>query len=77
MARAIARIPKRTGIKLAFYCNRTVASLLQVAAMEKSSSALSIQAGLGQFGEEIFTLRFMGVPIRITDALINTESLIS
>ncbi len=77
MSRALARIPKRTGIKLAFYCNRTIASLLQVAAMEKSSSALAIQPGLGQFGEEIFTLRFMGVPIRITDALINTESVIS
>jgi hypothetical protein len=74
MSRAIDRLPNLTGIKPAFYCNRTVGSLLRVAAAEKSSSVLSIEEGLNQFGQTIFTTKFLGIPVRIVDQILNTET---
>jgi len=77
MSRAIDRMPTTTGINLAFYANRTVKSLLRVAALEKSSSALSIEAGLNQFGQNIQMVKFLGIPVRTCDALTNAESLVA
>jgi hypothetical protein len=77
MARAIHRLPKMSGIRPAFYVNRTIASLMTVAAMDKSVSAVTLQEGLNQFGQTIFTLRFLGIPVRICDQLTETESLVS
>lgn len=77
MARSIDRLPRMTGIKPVFCMNRTAASLLRVAAMEKSSSAVTIEEGLNQFGDEIQRLKFLGVPVLINDAITNAESLVS
>jgi len=77
MSRAIDRLPKLSGIKPVFYVNRTIASLMRVAALEKSASAISIQQGLNQFGQTIHEMRFLGIPVRIVDALINTETEVS
>jgi len=77
MSRAIDRIFTPNGVKLAFYANRSVLSLLRVAAMEKSSSAVTIEEGLNQFGQTIHTTRFLGIPVRICDALLETESLVA
>jgi len=77
MARSLHRLPSRGGIKPVFYANRTVCSLLTIAAMEKSISVLSIEDGLNQFGETIQTLKFMGIPVRLCDALTEAESLVS
>lgn len=74
MSRAIDRLPTLRGIKPVFYMNRTIASLLRVAALNISTSVLSIQEGLNQFGETIFTMRFLGIPIRIVDQLTSAES---
>lgn len=74
MARAIDRIPSRAGINLSFYCNRTVASHLRLIAMEKNTSVLAIEPSLNQFGDTIFTLRFLGIPVRIVDALTELET---
>jgi len=74
MSRSIDRLPSTTGTKNAYYVNRTAASLLRVAALDKSSNVVTIEAGLDQFGKDIFTMRFLGIPIRITDALLNTEA---
>lgn len=74
MSRAIDRMPSLTGISPAFYVNRSVASLLRVAALDKSSAAVTIEPGLNQFGDNIFTLRFLGIPVRIVDAIVNTEA---
>ena len=60
MARAIDRIPDMGNIKPMFMMNRTAASLLRVAAMEKSSSAVTIEEGLNQFGQTIHQLKFLG-----------------
>lgn len=77
MARAIDRLPSMDGIKPVFCMNRTVASLLRVAAMEKSSSAVTIEDGLNQFGTRISQLKFLGIPVLINDAITNAESAVS
>jgi len=77
MARAIDRLPSMAGINPAFYVNRTVASHLRLIALEKSSSAVTIEPGLNQLGDSIFTLRFLGVPVRIVDALTEAEAVVA
>ena len=77
MARAIDRLPKLVGIRPAFYVNRTVASHLRVMAMTRSTSAVTIEPALNQYGQDIFQLRFLGIPVRITDAIINAEAVVS
>lgn len=77
MARAIDRIPNLSGVNPAFYVNRTVASYLRLIALDKSSSVVTIEPALNQFGKEIHQLRFLGIPIGINDALTNAESQVS
>ena len=77
MARSIDRLPRLNGLKPAFYVNRTVASMLRVAAMDKTVSVLSIEKGLNQFGKDIFTLTFLGIPVRICDQITNAETVIT
>ncbi len=77
MSRAIDRIPNFGGIRPVFYANRTVRSLLRIQAMQKSQSALSIQNGLSQFGMPMSTMAFQGIPIRLSDAILNTETKIT
>lgn len=74
MSRAIDRFPSLTGVKPTFYVNRTVVSHLRILALNKSSSAVTIEAGLNQFGDTIHTMRFLGHPIRIVDALGESEA---
>lgn len=80
MSRAIVRIPTPAGVKLAFYMNRTVYSILQVIALEKSSAALKIEDALTQFGNvsvKTKEMQFLGIPIRYCDALNLNEALVS
>ena len=77
MSRAIDRMPTLNNINPSFYVNRTVASHLRVIALEKSSSAVTIEPAINQFGENIFTLRFLGIPVRIVDALTETEAVVN
>ena len=77
MARSIDRLPNITSVKPCFYVNRTVASHLRIAAMDKSSSAATIEPSINQFGKSIHQLMFLGVPVRIMDAIVNTEALVS
>ena len=77
MSRAIDRLPKLTGINPVFYANRTVVSLLRIMAQEKSSSAVTITEATNQFGENIFETRFLGIPVRLVDRILNTESRIT
>lgn len=80
MSRAIDRIPTNVGVKLGFYMNRTVFSILKLQALAKSANALSIEDALLQFGD--FTvkakqLNFLGIPIRKCDALVLNEAVVS
>lgn len=81
MARSLDRIPSQNMAKLAFYVNRTAFSGLKIAALDKSNNALSIQDAITQFGlmagKTVKELQFLGVPIRICDALVNNEALVS
>ena len=73
MAKQIARLPGRAG-KECFYVNRTVASNLMIIGLEKSSAAVTVEPGLTQFGKEISMLKFLGIPVRTVDQLLETEA---
>jgi len=77
MSRSIDRLQSLSGIKPCFYVPRTAASYLRVAALEKSSSAVTIEEGLNQFGQTIFTTKVLGIPVEIEDALLKTEAAVS
>lgn len=80
MARAIDRIsPTGAANRLAFYVNRTVASILRVQAMNKSANALGVEQGLDQFGRNRpgGTLTFLGIPVRVVDSLLESEAVVS
>jgi len=77
MARAQDRLPNITSVKDCFYVNRTVASHLRLAALDKSSAAVTIEPAINQFGENIHQLMFLGTPVKIMDTIVNTEAAIS
>lgn len=77
MAKARGNVPSLTGANFAYYVNRRVANMLQIIGLEKSSSAVTVQEGLNQFGETIFTTRFLGIPVRLVDQLTENEDLVS
>jgi len=77
MARAQDRLPNISSVKDVFYVNRTVASHLRIAALDKSSAAVTIEPAINQFGQNIHQLMFLGTPVRIMDTIINTEALVS
>lgn len=69
MIRAIKRIPALGKCKPAFYVNRTISEMLTIQAMNKSASALGLKEAADQF-----STTFMGIPIRMCDQLLTTES---
>lgn len=77
MARAQDRLPNISAVKDCFYVNRTVASHLRLAALDKSSAAVTIEPAINQFGDTIHQLKFLGTPVKIMDTIINTEAAIS
>ncbi len=77
MARAQDRLPNITSVKDVFYVNRTVASHLRLAALDKSSAAVTIEPAINQFGKNIHQLMFLGTPVKIMDTIVNTEATIS
>lgn len=74
MSRSIDRLPMLTGVNTSFYANRTVLSNLRVAALDKSNSAVTIEPALDQFGKTIHTMSVLGHPVRVTDALTESEA---
>lgn len=79
MIRAQALVPNVGMGRAAFYGNRTIKSLLQVAALDRSQNALSMQASAQQFGNISpgslqQDLLFFGTPIRTVDRILNTEA---
>ena len=69
MIKAKARLPNMNMGKCVLYVNRTVLQMLEIQALAKSNAALSIREAAGQF-----TTDFFGIPIRVCDAILNTES---
>ncbi len=74
MSRALDRIPNLGMGRAVFYANRTVYSMLRIAALDKSNAALSIQQAMTQFGTPYALATFLGVPLRKVDQLLNTET---
>jgi hypothetical protein len=74
MSRALDRIPQLSKGRAVFYANRTVYSMLRVAALNKSFNALAIEDAMTQFGTPTKLTTFMGVPLRKCDQLLNTET---
>jgi hypothetical protein len=68
MIKALERLPNSTG-KPFFYMNRTVKEHLKLHAMSRQQSVLSINDAIAGFD-----LRFLGVPVRRVDQLINAEA---
>lgn len=69
MSRSIDRLPTATAGRCAFYMNRTMYSILRIQALAKSNNALSVEEGLTQI-----EVKFMGIPLRKVDQLLNTEA---
>ncbi len=74
MSRSIDHIPNMESAKMVFYANRTTLSHLRVAALDKSNSAVTIEPALNQFGKTIHQMMFLGVPVRLVDRLVETET---
>lgn len=74
MSRALDRVPNLNAGRAAFYMNRTVLSMLRIAALNRSNAALGIEKALTQFGTPIQMTTFLGVPLRRVDQLLNTET---
>ena len=77
LSEAMDLIPSKSGVKLGIYCNRSVSSALRRMALDKTISTLTIEKGLNQFGPNIFTATFDGVPIRICDQITNAETAVA
>lgn len=77
MSRAIDRLPMLSGISPAFYANRTVLSHLRMIGLEKSNAAVTVEPAINQFGENIFTTKFLGIPVRLNDAITESEAVVS
>lgn len=77
MAMAVARIPNLRMGRAAFYMNRTVFTGLMRTALALSTSALSIQSAMTQFGTNESMLTFLGIPIRQCDGILNTEAVVA
>lgn len=69
MIRALHRIPNRGMGRPIFYMNRTINEVLDLQSLEKSSLAISVKETEGEWWTEL-----RGVPIRETDALLETEA---
>lgn len=77
MTRLIFRIPSMGMGNPAFYMNRTVMSMMAIQAMNKSQNAIAVQPALNQLGQIVpgkFEYTFLGVPMRLSDRLLNTEA---
>lgn len=74
MSRAMDRVPNLAMGKAAFYANRTLYSMLKIAALNKSNAALSIRQAISQFGTSYQMTDFLGVPLRKVDRILNTET---
>lgn len=82
MLLAMNQIPFMGKGKPVFYTSRKVKAYLQIAALDKSQNALSIQQAAGQFGMPGVAsvdgdLLFFGVPVRTVDSLVETEAVVS
>ena len=73
MIQAVNKIPNLKAGKAAWYCNKDVKTALDIKAMNKANVQLSI-SNL-ENGNPI--TRFLGIPVRRVDAILNAETAVS
>jgi len=73
MIQAMNKVPSLNAGRAAFYCNKTVKTALDIKAYNKSNVNLTIEK---LEGGKLIT-RFLGVPIRRVDKIVNTESAVT
>lgn len=69
MVRALHRVPNLQMGRPVFYCNRTIRQVLDIQALEKASSQLTVD----NFDGKLIT-KFRGVPVKTMDTLLETEA---
>ncbi|HHT2663937.1 TPA: major capsid protein [Citrobacter freundii] len=69
MVKALHRVPNLKMGRAVFYMNRTVAQALDLQSLDKASLALSVKETEGEWWTA-----FRGIPIRETDAILETEA---
>ena len=69
MIKAINRLPSKGMGKMVFYCNSTVQTYLDVEAKDTANVHLKID----EYGGKPVT-KFLGIPVKRSDALLNTEA---
>lgn len=69
MVKAMHRVPNLKMGRAVFYMNRTVAQALDLQSLDKASLALSVKETEGEWWTT-----FRGIPIRETDAILETEA---
>lgn len=69
MVKALHRVPNLKMGRAVFYMNRTVAQALDLQSLDKASLALSVKETEGEWWTT-----FRGIPIRETDAILETEA---
>lgn len=89
MIKALHRIPSLSMGRAAWYCNRTVAQMLDIQHFNNLGASINASAGGvytlgstpvgggGMAGDGQFVSSFRGIPIRTCDAILETESRIT
>ena len=72
MIRASERVPEGSGVRKAFYCNKTVRTFLRLQIINKSNVNLTFETVEGKK-----VMMFDDIPVRRTDAIINAETLVT
>lgn len=72
MIQAAERIPSFGAGRAAFYCNRTIREKLRLGILEKVASNLTFETVAGKR-----VMTFDEIPVMRTDALLNTEAVVS
>lgn len=69
MIRAMNKVPNLRAGSPVFYCNRAVKTWLDIQGTNKTNGAFGVRE---VYGEELTTFR--GIPIRMSDRILNTEA---
>lgn len=77
LAKAMFRVPNLSMGRAAFYMNRTVYEGLAMTALDRNQNVLKIQEAMTEFGTPKNWVTFLGVPLRRSDAIVNTEAVVA
>lgn len=72
MTIAVHKIPQLAAVRPAFYCNRTVLTMLDIQAQNKANVYLNVGEEEGKK-----KVSFRGIPIRMCDQILNNETLVA